>query len=670
MKNSTDEYRHRRDVFPFAAVLKQDKIKQALLWNLVNPAIGGVLISGEKGTAKSTLVRGLEDLSNSMRIVELPLNVTEDRLIGSIDLKQAILSGQRTMEAGILQKADGNILYIDEVNLLSEYIVSDLLSVTGSGIIVVERDGLSTRHATSFILIGSMNPEEGKLGPQLLDRFGLYVEAESEKVTVDRMEIMRRRLEYERDCVAFRAHFAEDTRALKKKIQTAIEFLPKVKVTEHSMQLAATLSSQACCAGHRAELVILQTARAIAALDGRTMLNRQDLQIAASYALPHRARSLQQEIQEFPPEGQEEPPDNSQPPEGNQQQEPPTQGRMEESPSPPEQGHGGSGGAEPSDPAGETSAPIEQKGSEKMVGADSYQPDSHSDPDEDTEEDVQFPDDAILISRWETGIVTAQTNSGSGRRNRVRSETNQGRYVRYRVAGEHEKIHDLAFDATVRAAAPLQSSRDRGSRAIAIEPGDIRVKIRERRTGGYILFVVDASASMGVNQRMSAVKGAVLSMLNLSYQKRDQVALIAFRKDQAQLLLNFTRSVELAQKQLEILPTGGKTPLGKGLDLAYQTVMGLKLRDKNADPTIVLVSDGRASGDSRNGKPFTQALQAAQRIGNQNIDTVILDTEQSFVRLHLCEKLNEKMHGTVVTMGELYSNGIVQAVKFTRGRQR
>jgi magnesium chelatase subunit D len=255
-------------------------------------------------------------------------------------------------------------------------------------------------------------------------------------------------------------------------------------------------------------------------------------------------------------------------------------------------------------------------------------------------------------------------NLGNGRRSRVISQNKQGRYVGYRLPCSGEAI-DLAFDATVRAAAPYQQTRDKTGRAVAIESGDLRMKIREKRTGGYILFVVDASASMGANKRMKEVKAAIISLLSISYIKRDRVGLVAFRKESAELLLGFTRSVELARKRLEELPTGGRTPLANGLALAYQVVMGLKTRDPGAVPTIVLVSDGRASG-KRGQNAFGEALKAAERIGSQGIGTIVIDTENDFIRFNLCEKLNEKLNGLLVRMEDLQSEGIVWAVENLR----
>lgn len=643
-----------RIVFPFAAVLGQEKIKNALLWNIINPKIGGVLISGEKGTAKSTLVRGVAALSSGMHIVELPLNITEDRLVGSIDLKEALLHGKRRLEPGIMKNADGNILYVDEVNLLSDHIVNALLETAASGVNVVEREGVSCSHSARFVLVGSMNQEEGKLRPQLLDRFGLYVEAEGEHDLETRMEIMRRRLDFEKDTSGFCKAYGEDTEILRKKVQAAAELLPNVQVTENAMQLAASLASDAHCAGHRGELVLVETARAVAAMDGRYMLNLDDIRTAAEFALPHRARDAAPP----PPQAEPSPPEQSEA-EGQEEQN--------EAENPPQE-------LPDEQPAQEEAAPDDEQMSgqeeEFSHNAPSLPPDKAGEDDgekgDEAEDDVQAAGTTFAIPKWQDADLKQVVSRGGGRRNKVRSANRQGRYVGCRVAGE-DRISDLAFDATVRAAAPFQGSRDKAGRAIAIERGDLRVKIREKRMGGCILFVVDASASMGANKRMKEVKAAILSMLNVSYQKRDRVGLIAFRKEGAELLLSITRSVELAQKQLEVLPTGGRTPLAKGLELAYEVVMGYKMKDPESNPTIVLVSDGRASAKKQPGvSPFDEAMKAAEKIGNQGIHTIILDTENDFIRFRLCEKLNEKMKGTLVTMEELHSEGIVQVVNILK----
>lgn len=659
----------KRIVFPFTAVLGQEDIKNALIWNLINPAIGGVLIAGEKGTAKSTLVRGIPQLVSDKRIVELPLNVTEDRLVGAIDFRKAMINGESILEPGLLKEADGNILYVDEVNLLSDYIVNALLETAASKENVVEREGISCVHSSDFILIGSMNQEEGKLRSQFLDRFGLYVEAEGEKELSTRVEIMKRRLAFEENPLEFVRMYEEETNALAWRIEKARQLLPEVEVTDNALNLAASLSSQANCAGHRGELAVIESARAIAAYNGRRMINTEDIKEAAKFALIHRSMeplsgsqsSQQKKEQEKPENSQEtetqdesiqEQHDNAESLQGQQEKQEDDDGMQEP------------GEAEENQENGEE----DQEGAAREPGLEGTLPDHDDSRDSEkgrgeADEEVQDPGRLFQIPRWQdTSLNNRKINRGSGRRRQVLSANHQGRYVGYRTAGE-EKVTDLAFDATLRAAAPFQRMRDKKKRAIAVEKNDMRIKIREKRTGGCILFVVDASASMGANKRMKEVKAAILSLLNVSYQKRDRVGLIAFRKDKAELLLGITRSVELAQKKLEKLPTGGKTPLAEGLNLAYEVVMGLLMREPDAQPTIVLVSDGRANGKKGiNSNPFQEALKAAERIGNQKINTIILDTENDFIKFHLCSKLNEKMKGTLLTMEELKAEGIVEAV--------
>lgn len=663
-----------RIVFPFTAVLGQEQIKKALIWNLINPGIGGVLISGEKGTAKSTLVRGAALLMDNMKLVELPLNVTEDRLVGAIDLRSALKDGTCRLEPGILSEADGNILYVDEVNLLSDHIVNALLETAASGVNVVEREGISCSHNSRFVLAGSMNQEEGKLRPQFLDRFGLYVEVKGEKDMDTRIEIMKRRLEYERDPISFITNYSNETKKLKAAVNHAKELLCEVEVTENAMQLAATLASQANCAGHRGEIALIETARAIAAYDKRRMINLNDIKEAAEYALVHRMQDASP-CQSPPQDDREEDnltdrePDEGQDHQDNRQEE--GEAGDENQPKDSENQSGdlenGSDSEAKDNENGEEIQPKDRQPDTGQSGMqqkqDQNMADSSNKNGTDTgEEEIQESGEIFLIRRWQEPQTGCQVYRGSGRRNLVISNNRQGRYVRYRQAGE-EKVTDLAFDATVRAAAPFQRLREKGNRMIAIEKNDLRVKIREKRTGGCILFVVDASASMGANKRMKEVKSAILSLLNVSYQKRDKVGLIAFRRNDAELLLGVTRSVELAQKKLEQLPTGGKTPLAKGLDLAYEVIMGLKMKDPDVMPTVVLVSDGRASGKKQPGcNPFDEALKAAERIGNQQIHTIILDTENDFIKFHLCDKLNEKLHGTLLTMEELKAEGIIEAV--------
>jgi magnesium chelatase subunit D len=626
-------------VFPFTAVLGQEKIKKALIRVMVNPRIGGLLIAGEKGTAKSTLIRASQALAGGMRIVECPLNVTEDRLVGAIDIKAALQGGRRVLGEALLAEADGHILYVDEVNLLGDHIVNALLDAASRGIQVIEREGISARHSSRFMLLGSMNPEEGKLRPQFLDRFGLYTEVESEKDPHLRIEILRRCLAFEADPVGFIAHFAQETEILAGKITAAQARLPKVELTQNALRLAARLAAEANCAGHRGELALIETARANAAFEGRRMVNLEDIRDAAEYALPHRARNAPAP----PPEitEPEKPETKQKDAEKSQTNEPAPDTARDETPASLDRGNR-------DDPA--------------LSAEGETFPDEPGDPagSGGSDEDTAPPGESFVMKQWQDPRNIRGKHIGSGKRYLVRTKRRQGRSVGYRLPGR-EGVQDLAFDATLRAAAPFQNQRDKGGRAIAISGSDLRVKIREKRSGGCILFVVDASASMGANARMTAVKAAVVSMLNRSYQKRDKVGLIAFRRDRAELLLGITSSVELARKKLELLPTGGATPLARGLELAYDVILGLRSRDPDTVPVLVLVSDGRASGRSGS-DPFGEALAVAERIRHQKIHTIILDTEHSFIRLGMCAKLHEKLGGFLVTMEELEAEGIVTAV--------
>lgn len=641
----------KRVLFPFAAVVGQQDIKNAIIWNIVNPKIGGLLISGEKGTAKSTVVRAAAELTDNLRIIEIPIGITEDRLVGSVDFSSSVKEGKTKIEKGLLAEADKNIVYIDEVNLLGDHIMNAILQVAGNGENIVEREGISARQSSEFVLIGSMNPEEGKLKGQFLDRFGLYISAEGERNIPTRMEILEHALEFEKNPIAYREQFREETEALREKISLARKSLERVEITEAAMKLATELSMEAHTEGHRAEKVIIETARAIAALDGRTAVNVSDITEASKFALPHRLRKIESEKPREQEQNNTPEPEEEQ----NQQEE---QEQENEAPEEKEQ---------PQEREPEEKEEKENNSSEPSQQNDSgdYEPDEQQQEEnpDDVQDDVEEAGEPFVIKSWKSSDINKKVNIGTGKRDLVISKTKQGRYVRYKFPKEN-KITDIAFDATLRAAAPFQKNRDRSKTFIAIKRSDIRTKIREKRTGGCILFVVDASASMGANRRMKEVKAAILSLLNVSYQKRDKVGLIAFRKDEASLLLSITNSVELAQKQLAELPTGGKTPLAKGLDLAYEVMTGLRIKDPDIKPTMVLVSDGRASGNRKKGEasPFDQALKSAEKIGNAKINTIILDTENDFIKFNLCDKLNEKLHGTLLSIEELKAEGIVETV--------
>lgn len=318
-----------RIIYPFSAIVGQENMKKALILNVINPALGGVLIRGEKGTAKSTAVRALADLlpemdqvedcsfgcdphdkstmchscftrtnngedlpvvARKMKVIDLPVSATEDRVVGTLDIEHAIKKGEKKFEPGILAKANRNILYVDEVNLLDDHVVDVLLDSAAMGVNTIEREGVSYSHPAKFILVGTMNPEEGDLRPQLLDRFGLAVDVRGESETEQRVEVIKRRLEYENNPAEFSHKFREQQEELAARIIKAKQKLNEVIFKDQILELAARISFEIGVDGHRADINIIKTAVTIAAFAGRDEVIASDVLEAAALVLPHRMR--------------------------------------------------------------------------------------------------------------------------------------------------------------------------------------------------------------------------------------------------------------------------------------------------------------------------------------------------------------------------------------------
>lgn len=614
--------------YPFAAIVGQEQVKNALIYNLIDPRIGGVLLCGEKGTAKSTIVRGLAALTDQ-QVVDLPLNITEDMLVGAIDFEKAVHDGVRTFSGGVLAKADGNILYVDEVNLLSDSIISTLICAAASGENLVEREGISHRHSCKFVLVGTMNPEEGKLRPQFLDRFGLYVDVTGEKDVAVRSRIIRRRMEYERDPAVFASRWENETKQLQSKIKRARKLVSGMTVEPAIRSLAASYAQQAGCEGNRCEIILTRTAGAVAAWNGKDYISVEDMKEAAIYVLPHRRR------QEQPQENQESKHSESNDSEKKNDSRQPD---AHENPPPQMQQQEGNDGPEIDTPPPQQSdgaAPEEQLVEGKEVHLISALP--------------AIPRDRLF-------------RQGSGRRSKTKSGTDKGRYAGFTQSPKlHQK--DLALDATLRAAAPYQRFRDHSECAVALTDSDLRYKVRENHVGATIVFVVDASGSMGARKRMKETKEAILSMLLDSYQKRDKIGLVAFHKDSAETLLDITASVDLAQKKLQALPTGGRTPLASGLYQAWQLLRARKLKDPDMLPMIVLVTDGRANRPLWTENAVADAVKVAELIYRDGIHGVVIDTEKDFISLHIAQQIAQAMHGTYHKVDELKAQQLRSIVK-------
>lgn len=612
----------KRNVFPFAAICGMEKAKEAILLTLVNPFAGGLLLSGEKGSGKSTLVRSARELVDAPW-VEIPISVTEDRLFGSIDAEEAIRSGHKKLLPGLIDEADKGIIYMDDVNLLRDDLLSAVLNIREAGGYRLERDGLSEERKTAFTVLAVMNPDSGTLSVSSLDRFGLFAEADPSCDEQARQEIIRRVLAFEKDGIAFRAQWQEETEALKKKVEEARKALGSVEVSDAMVQLAAVYTLKAHVAGHRADIYLIEAARAEAALAGRKYVLPKDLEKAAEFVLPHRMRKAeeQQPPEDMKPEQQEE---ENRPPEKEPEQSSASETEFSH---PPE--------AQP--PQMDTEDADDSNHEQNEDNAQMSNPRGQSrERIDDADLHVNLP------PMWIEPSKDRKPKKGSGKRSLTMTDLMQGRYVRAEIP--RAKTSDIAFDATLRAAAPYQRARPSNGCAVVIRKEDLRSKIREKRTGNIFLFVVDASGSMGARERMKTVKGVIFKILLDAYQKRDRVGMVAFRKKQAEVLLPVTRSVDFAQKKLASMPTGGKTPLAKGLLKAEDVLDMLYRQDANQDPVVILITDGRATSPLNKGtNPVTDAMEEAKRIGRRHIPVAVIDTESGFIKLGLAKKLAKAM---------------------------
>ena len=599
----------KRNLFPFAAVCGMEKAKEAILLTLVNPF--------------ATLVRSARELVDAPW-VEIPISITEDRLFGSIDAEEAIRSGHKKLLPGLIDEADKGIIYIDDVNLLRDDLLSAVLNIREAGGYRLERDGLSEQRDTAFTVLAVMNPESGTLSSSSLDRFGLFAQADPSYDDETRLEIIRRVLDFEKDGIAFRAKWQEETDALKKKIKDAREALSKVEVSAAMIQLAAVYTLKAHVAGHRADIYLIEAARAEAALEGRKYVLPKDLEKAAEFVLPHRMRKAEEQqgqpSEEMPQEQSEE--DNK--PQQEEEQQTPQDNEFSH---PPE--------AQP--PQINTEDADDSSHEQNQDNAQMSNPRGQSrERIDDADLHVNLP------PMWIEPSKDRKPKKGSGKRSLTMTDLMQGRYVRAEIP--KAKTSDIAFDATLRAAAPYQKARPSNGCAVVIRKDDLRSKVREKRTGNIFLFVVDASGSMGARERMKTVKGVIFKILLDAYQKRDRVGMVAFRKNQAEVLLPVTRSVDFAQKKLATMPTGGKTPLAKGLLKAEDVLDMLYRQDANQDPVMILITDGRATSSLNKGtNPVTDALEEAKRIGRRNIPVAVIDTESGFIKLGLAKKLAKAM---------------------------
>ncbi len=611
--------------FPLSAMVGQQKMRLALILNAINPSIGGVLICGRRGTGKSTAVRALTSLlppitgvadcpyfcdptapqwmcsecqtrydhqetysiaQRPVHLVTLPLNASEDRVAGSFDLATALARGVSHFSPGLLAAANRGFLYVDEINLLNDHIVDLLLDAAALGVNRIERDNISLAHPARFVLMGTMNPEEGVLRPQLLDRIGLYVVAEDLRDPEIRALVVERRLAYDASPTGFIAQWADAEQALHERIKHAQQLLPSVGVSAYLRQVVALLvDRQLHAEGHRGDLVVLRAARALAAWEGRTDVQYSDIEQAVELALPHRARAgtpLRQQLTQ-------------------------TLDRL---------------------PEGTTDVDIPQ---EIATIDDDIDVDKRNDEREGAagltrrlrgEQDVVQVQALISVER------DRLTRQESGRRFLSLSARRSGRFTRSR---QSKPVTDIAFAATIRAAAPYQRVRGRNNGGkLKLHPEDLRQKIRERKTRSLLVFVIDGSDSVMARQLMPKTKRILLALLQNAYEKRDRVAMLVFRFAQGRVVLPPTRNFARARRSVEELYIGGCTPLATGLLEGLRLAETERLRDPTTKPILIVLTDGLAnidlSGNMRHDTPRRDALNIAREIAERQVPAVLIDT--------------------------------------------
>jgi magnesium chelatase subunit D len=720
--------------FPFSAVVGQGEARLALLLAAVDPGIGGVLLRGDKGSAKSTLARGLAGmLPGGAPFVELPLGATEDRVLGTLDIKAALADGATEFRPGLLSAAHGGVLYVDEVNLLPDHLVDVLLDVAASGVNRVERDGVSHSHPARFVLVGSMNPEEGELRPQLLDRFGLSVEIKSPTDPLARAEVVRRRLTHD---AGGRVDGGEGDIVLRARLAASLPADLPDTVVEFACRLALSVGAE----GLRADLVLCRAAAAYAGWEGRSVATADDVERVASLALGHRRRRRPFDPPILPPNELERALDaarqsfaeaNPPAPEPEPAPEPvpdplaDLQAEIDAA----EAGPAGPADApaaadangDESEPVDAPAAAVDDSGGTEapadgaeVAAADAGAPgDAANEPGAGEPDPVPAgepgtgdgpggeaapaagapgdmppppppppppPAPTVPAGTWQSLAAGAFDRppappppledappapeppgppggswTGEARHGRTAADgADRGRVVGDQLPGPGGG-GGVALAATVRAAAQRRQADPDGP-LVTVE--DLREPVRARTVGRTVIVAVDASGSMGTHRRVEAATGAVLGLLADAYLRRDRVALVTFRADQAEVVLPPTASIELARTRLAELPTGGVTPLADGI--ATGLALARRAATDGWPPLLVLITDGRATGPA---SAMDRARDAAAEVAAAGIDVVVIDAEDGASRLGLAQELATTMGARHLRLEELSPSQVETAVR-------
>ena len=616
--------------YPFSAIVGHDQLRLALLLCAVRPEIGGVLIRGEKGTAKSTTVRALaavlSEADPDASLVELPIGATEDRVVGSLDLQKVLRDGEHAFSPGLLSRANGGVLYVDEVNLLPDHLVDVLLDAAAMGRVHIERDGVSHSHESRFVLVGTMNPEEGELRPQLLDRFGLAVDVHASREVPVRTAVIRRRLDYEADPAGFAGRYAGDDTDLAARVVAARARVDDVELSDRELNRIAALCAAFDVDGMRADLVLARTAVAHAAWRGADSVAEEDIRVAAELALPHRRRRDPFDDPGIDPADLDEALSaTADPDDGPSATADPESGAEPQSDADPDP-----------DPPGGGQAAVPESSGRQQNSSSATRPSAPP--------AASFRTRALTVP----GVGDGHVGRRSPARNSVGATVG--------ASPTPEQGHGVHLFATLLAAA----NRGAGPGPLRPEVADIRRAARIGKEGNLVIFVVDASGSMAARDRMAAVTGAALSLLRDAYQRRDKVAVITFRSQGARLVLPPTVSAHTASRRLSRLDTGGTTPLAEGLLTARDVVMRERTRDRTRRPLVVVLTDGRATGGP---DPLGRSRIAASRLAAEAAAAVVVDCETSYIRLGLAVELAGWLWAPVLRLEHLRADHLARAVR-------
>ncbi len=589
MKNLSQVYN-----LSFSDFVGHKDAKLSLILNAIDPFCGGVIIIGDKGCGKSTLVRAFKGIiPNNIPFVELPLNITEDSLIGGIDIEETLRTGKKIFRKGIIGRADKGIIYVEDINLISEDILSMLFEAQSRGINIVQREGIELFEQSRFIVIATMNPEEGELSWHFLDRFGLGVYMRSIKDKALRKEIIKKAISYNSS--------KRDDEIIKQSIEKAKIFKERIAVSEKIKSYMEELLLKDGIISHRADVALFYASRAYAAYIGDTEVKKDHVDRVYPLVIMHRKRKAEKQMSED--SGQQE---RNEEKKQNDHEERDKKSKINES-------------------------------REKKSMHTRTRKDNIDDVSGDADIERIFPvGSPFKIKRLLFAKDRILRSASSGRRTKTSTKERSGRYVRYILKNNN----DIAVDATIRAAAPYQRRRGRVEQLI-IKDEDIRFKQREKRMGHLFLFLVDGSGSMAAQRRIVEAKAAIQSLLMDCYQRRDRVSMILFRKDRAEVVLPPTSSLEIASQRLKELPTGGATPLSAGLFEAYKLVRQSILRDKELRIVLFIITDGRANKAIKGGSPWEEVKNIAYGISSiPQVESIVVDTEpDGFLSMKLAKEL-------------------------------